>query len=131
MQHCTICITGTIWAVLCLLAEANSHEIYKEAYANIPQRTEAHLIQKAALDVYDEVKDCKDVKFISENHDSLLLQVPENDWEPYARLLKNKMERPIDFQPYCTLKRDYKLVIPCDIEYSDTNWGEMKKVKLD
>ena len=29
MQHCVWCITGTIWAILRLLGEANSFENYK------------------------------------------------------------------------------------------------------
>lgn len=105
-------------------------DLYKEGYANIPQRTEAHVIQKAALAVYEEINDDKEVMFISENHDSLLMQVPANNWEPYARLLRHEMMRPIDFSTYCTLKRDFVLSIPADVEISDTNYGEMRKVKL-
>lgn len=105
-------------------------ETYKEGYANLPQRTVSHLVQGAALKVEDELNgDCEHL-WISENHDSLLLEVPANNWEPYAKLLKREMERPIDFNTYCTLKRDYALTIPCDIELSSTNYGEMKKVKV-
>lgn len=104
-------------------------ETYKEGFANIPQRTVGHLVQKAALAVWDIVKG-EDVQFISENHDSLLMQVPEKEWEPYARLLKTHMMAPIDFSRYCSLKRDFSLVIPCDVEISDTNYGELKKVKI-
>lgn len=111
--------------------------LYQEAYANIPQRTVAHLVQGAALKVHEElgdevgsVSDSKPVSFISENHDSLLLQVPENGWEKYAILLKKHMMLPINFGEYCTLKRDYILTIPCDVEISDTHYGEFKKVKV-
>lgn len=102
---------------------------YGEGFANIPQRTVGHLVQKAALAVWDEVKN-EDVQFISENHDSLLMQVPANNWEPYAKLLKTHMMAPIDFSTYCSLKRDFVLTIPADIEISDTNYGEMRKVKI-
>lgn len=105
-------------------------DIYKEGFANIPQRTVAHLVQGAGLAVYEEVQDDTEVMFLSENHDSLLMQVPAGNWEPYAKLLKNHMERLIDFGLYCSLRRDYKLKIPCDIELSDTNYSEMKKVKI-
>jgi hypothetical protein len=105
-------------------------DIYKEAYANIPQRTVAHLVQGAAIRIDEEVADDKEVCFISENHDSLLMQVPATNWEPYAKLMKKHMTTPIDFGLYCTLKRDYKLTIPCDIELSDTNYSEMRKVKV-
>jgi DNA polymerase I-like protein with 3'-5' exonuclease and polymerase domains len=112
-------------------------QLYKEGYANIPQRTVAHLVQGAALavdkELGDEVGDVhsdKPVNWISENHDSLLLQVPENGWEKYAILLRQHMQTPISFNRYCTLKRDYNLVIPCELEISATNYAEMIKVKL-
>jgi hypothetical protein len=68
--------------------------------------------------------------WVSENHDSLLMQAPANNWEPYARLMKKHMEAPIDFSTYCSLKRNYVLKIPCDIEISDTNYAELRKVKV-
>ncbi len=103
---------------------------FKEGYANIPQRTEAHLVQSAALAIEDELNGDKAHMWVSENHDSLLMQAPANNWEPYARLMKKHMERPIDFSTYCSLKRNYTLTIPCDIEISDTNYAELRKVKL-
>jgi uracil-DNA glycosylase family 4 len=106
-------------------------DLYKEGYANIPQRTVAHLVQGAALRVREQIgRDNIEARFILEAHDALLMQVPANDWEPYARLLKKEMETPIDFSQYCTLKRDYQLVIPAAIEFSDTNYGDLKAVKL-
>ena len=107
-----------------------TEELYKEAYANIPQRTEAHQIQQAALRIYDEVRDVEGVCFVSENHDSLTMSVPENNWEIYARLMRKELQKPIDFSTYCTLKRDIQLVIPVDVEISDTNYAEFRKVKL-
>lgn len=104
--------------------------LYGEGYANIPQRTEAHLIQKAALAVDEELKDDKAFLWSQEKHDALYLQAPENNWEPYARLLKKYMETPIDFRTYCTLKRDYTLTIPCDVEISHTHYAAFEKVKL-
>jgi uracil-DNA glycosylase family 4 len=105
-------------------------EIFKEGFANIPQRTVAHLVQGAAIAIDEELNGDTDVKWLSENHDSLLMQVPEKNWEPYARLMKKHFEIPIDFSTYCSLKRDYKLTIPCEIEISDTNYSEMRKVKI-
>jgi uracil-DNA glycosylase family 4 len=106
------------------------NELYKEAYANLPQRTVSHLVQGAALKVYEELNDNHEVLWISENHDSLLIEAPAENWEPYAKLLKKHMSTPIDFSIYCTLKRDYKLIIPCDLEVSDTNYAELRKVKI-
>ena len=105
-------------------------DLFKEGYANIPQRTVAHLVQGAGIKVAEEIKGDNSALFISENHDSLTMQVPANNWEPYARLLKKHMEMPIDFSTYCTLKRDVKLIIPSDVEVAETNYGEFHKVKL-
>lgn len=105
-------------------------ELFKEGFANIPQRTVAHLVQGAGLKIDEELKDDNVFLWLSEDHDSLKMQVPENNWEPYARLMKKWFEQPIDFSTYCSLKRDYVLTIPCEIEISDTNYGEMRKVKI-
>lgn len=104
-------------------------ELYKEGYANIPQRTVAHLVQGAALKIDEELNGDKAMMWLSEDHDSLKMQVPANNWEPYAHLMKKHFEVPIDFSG-CSLKRDYKLIIPCEIEISDTNYAEMRKVKI-
>lgn len=105
--------------------------LFKEGYANIPQRTVSHLVQGAALNIDDELNGDTEVNFVSENHDALVLQAPENNWEPYARLMKKHMQKAIDFSVYCTLKRNIQLVIPCDIEMSNTNYAELRKVKVD
>lgn len=105
-------------------------DLYKEGYANIPQRTVAHLVQGALIKISEELGNDDSVMFISENHDSLLLQAPASNWEPYARLMKKHMQAEIDFSLYCSLKRNVKLTIPCDIEVSDTNYAEMRKVKV-
>ena len=104
--------------------------LYGEAYANIPQRTVAHLVQEAALKIDEELNGDTQILWAEEKHDALYLQAPENDWERYARLMKKHMETAIDFSTYCTLKRDVKLVIPCDIEISRTNYAEFEKVKM-
>jgi hypothetical protein len=105
-------------------------DLYKEGYANIPQRTVAHLVQGGALKIEDELNGDLQHKWIVEAHDALVMSVPENNWQPYARLMKKHLETPIDFSTYCTLRRDYKLVIPAEIEISSTNYGNFEKVKL-
>jgi len=105
-------------------------DLFKEGYANIPQRTVAHLVQRAALQIDDELNGDPAALWLSENHDSLTMQVPIDNWEPYARLMKKYFEVPIDFSTYCSLKRNYTLTIPCEIETADTNYGDFKKVRL-
>lgn len=105
-------------------------ELYKEGFANIPQRTVGHLVQNALVEIDDILQDDDVGYLIGEKHDELIMEVPENNWEPYAKLLKKHMEAPIDFRTYCTLKRNYTLIIPCDVELSDTHYGDFRKVKL-
>lgn len=102
-------------------------EIYKEAYANIPQRTVAHLVQNAAVNSDREFNG--EATFLVEAHDALVIEAPKNNWEPFARLLRENMQKEIDFNQ-CSLKRDYRLKIPADIEVSDTHYGDFHKVKI-
>jgi DNA polymerase I-like protein with 3'-5' exonuclease and polymerase domains len=105
-------------------------DLYKEGYANIPQRTVAHLVQGAAIKIDEELNGDGSVLWAEEKHDALALQAPANDWERYAKLMKKHMETPIDFSIYCTLKRDIKLVIPCSVEISHTSYAAFEKVEL-
>jgi len=105
-------------------------ELFGEGYANIPQRTVAHLVQGAAITLDEEFAGDANLFWLGEKHDELIFEVPENDYERYAKALKIQMERPIDFNTYCTLKRDYQLIIPCDVEISTTHYGDFNKVRL-
>lgn len=105
-------------------------ELYKEGYANIPQRTVAHLVQGAALKIDDELNGDNAFMWLSEDHDSLKMQVPENNWEPYGRIMKKHLEAPINFSTYCSLKRDYMLTIPCELEIAEKNYAEFRKVNV-
>ena len=104
--------------------------LYQEAYANIPQRTVAHLVQGAAIAIDKELNGDGEILWAEEKHDALYLQAPENNWEVYAKMMKKHMERSIDFRTYCTLKRDIELVIPCSVEVSRTNYASFEKVKI-
>lgn len=104
--------------------------LYQEAYANIPQRTVAHVVQGAAIAIDEELNGDTNIMWAEEKHDALCLQAPENNWEVYARMMKKHMEKAVDFSIYCTLKRDIKLVIPCSVEVSHTNYASFEKVKL-
>lgn len=104
--------------------------LYQEAFANIPQRSVAHLIQMAALKIDEELNGDGEIMWGEEKHDSLSLQVPANNWKPYALLMRKHMQAPINFRTYCTLKRDIDLIIPCSIEISHTNYAAFEKVEL-
>jgi uracil-DNA glycosylase len=102
--------------------------LYQEAYANLPQRTVAHLVQSAAVRSKERFNG--EAIFLVEAHDALVIEAPKNNWEPFARVLKEEMEKEIDFNQYCSLKRDYRLKIPADVEVSETNYGDFHKVKI-
>lgn len=105
-------------------------ELFKEGYANLPQREVAHIIQTAMIKIEEEVQDADAAYLIGEKHDELVMEVPGSDWMPYAQLLKKHIEVPIDFRTHCSLKRDYTLTIPCDVEVSATNLASFEKVKM-
>lgn len=105
-------------------------DIWKEGFAHIPQSSVADLVQGAAIKIDDEFAGDTEVFFVSENHDALVIQAPANNWEPYAKIMKKHMMTPIDFSTYCSLKRDYILTIPCDIEIGTESYAKLEKVKV-
>lgn len=106
-------------------------ELWKEAYAQIPQSTVSDQNKKAAQ-AY-EVR-MPQAMILAESHDSFLAQVPIALGEQYpmkyidksVEIMTEEMESPIDFKN-CSLSRGI-LVIPCEIKFSDTNWEDMKPI---
>lgn len=111
-------------------------DLSKEGYAHIPQSTVADLVGHAALAADEEFGGDAEVYFCSEDHDALAIQAPINNWEPYAKVLQKHLQTPIDFSTYCSLKRDFVLTIPSDIEISldekgnPTTLADLRKVKF-
>ena len=66
----------------------------------------------------------KDLRIVLEWHDGFLALVRETEIKLYADLFIRTMELPIDFAE-CSLKRGI-LKIPCELEYSDTNFYDLK-----
>jgi hypothetical protein len=66
---------------------------------------------------------------LSEAHDGFLAEVLIEKKEAYCQSFKRNIEVPINFNS-CSLSRDFELVIPCESEYSDTNWQEMKGLEI-
>lgn len=100
-------------------------ELWKEGYAFLPQSIVSDNTKAAGLAAKKLVPD---IQFIGESHDSLLFQRDKEDYEEVAGIVKNCMERAIDFSK-CTLSRDYKLVIPAEIEVGE-NYKDLKKLKV-
>ena len=95
-------------------------ELFRKAYAYVPQSTVGDLINRALLD-FD--KWCQGtlhrVEVLTQVHDSILYQVRPAMAVAARKKIKELMERPIDF--------DYhKLVIPADFKRG-MNWGDYDK----
>lgn len=108
------------------------NDLWKEAYANIPQGTVSDHLKFAAQRIE---KRLPWIHMLAEAHDSFLAMVPLATGEQYPfkyldrmkEVTKEEMEQPIDFRN-CTLSRG-TLVIPCDMAVGDKNWLVMEKCK--
>ena len=103
-----------------------SPELLKEAYAEIPQHTVSNQTKFAGMRI---MRRLPDLQFILEGHDALLVQVPKNDVEAVARIMKEEMETPIDFSS-CSLKRDFQLVIPAEFQIGERDYKHLEKLKV-
>ncbi len=106
--------------------DRHGEEMYREAYAQIPQSTVHDTLTLGAMNAKEELQG---LRFIEEKHDSLKVLAPKGEVESIARVMKKHIEIPIDFN-YCTLKRDIQLVIPCDFEVGVSNYFHMEKLKV-
>lgn len=104
-------------------------ELWKEAYAQIPQSTVSDQTKMAMI----EIEKRTDVRMYSESHDSFLGQIKLATGEQYPfrhldkaiPICKEEMEKPIDFKN-CTLPRGV-LIIPSDVSIGKQNWHDMEK----
>jgi uracil-DNA glycosylase family 4 len=89
-------------------------DLWKEAYAQIPQATVSDQTKFAMLQGRRRIPGyLKDWFFLLESHDSALALVRDELVPEYIKVMTEEFERPIDFKN-CTLSRDYKLVIPAE-----------------
>lgn len=101
-------------------------EMYREAYAFIPQSTVHDTLTLGAVRAKKELQG---IRFLKEDHDALTLLAPKGEVESIAKILRRHIEIPIDFN-FCTLNRDLKLTIPADFEVGETNYHRMEKLKV-
>jgi len=92
-------------------------ELYKEAYAFIPQNVVTSQVKFAMQRISVRLKDIYQTKFffLEESHDSFLALCDELFVDMVSSVIKEELERPINFAT-CTLSRDYNLVIPSDLK---------------
>lgn len=98
-------------------------EVFREAYAFIPQSTVADHLKKAMLRIKERLPR---LMILLEAHDAFLCQVREDEVENTSKLIREEMEKEIDFSR-CSLSRG-KLIIPSDIQVGK-DYRSMKKVK--
>lgn len=109
-------------------------ELFKEAYANIPQSTVSDQVKFAMVRLAN--RKLGKFFFVSESHDSFLALVHKSIVDRVLPIIKEEMEQPINFSK-CSLSYDFNLVIPCEIKMG-TRWIDksdefpdgMKKVKI-
>lgn len=100
-----------------------SEELFRQAFSYLPQRAVSDNTKAAALRIKTRIPG---IKIIMESHDGLLFSIPKSKAATQALIIKEEMERPIDFSR-CSLKRR-ELIIPCEIEFG-TNYCDLKKFK--
>lgn len=98
-------------------------ELFKEAYAQIPQSTVSDQTKYASIRIE---KRLSFIQILGESHDAILCQVPISKVDESIRVIKEEFEQPIDFKN-CTLKRGI-LTIPCEIKIGKKNWELMEKI---
>lgn len=101
-----------------------SDELFREAFAYIPQRAVSDNTKAAAIRIKQRAPW---VRIILEAHDALLCSVVLDKVHEAGRIIIEEMERPIDFSQ-CSLPRP-NLKIPCELEIG-YNYQELSKFNL-
>jgi len=96
--------------------------LLREALAHIPQSTIGDNTKRAMLEVK---KEHPDLMICIESHDGFTSIVREREAEEVARLIKSKMELPIDFSKGSLKRRN--IIIPCEFKIGKNNLEKMEK----
>lgn len=102
-------------------ADKMGDELFKEAYAHLPQRIEINSLRKAMMCIKREMPE---VIFVIEAHDSFTALIRISAIDRYCRIAKKHMEEPIDFKK-CSLSRGL-LIIPAEFQIGKNNLQEME-----
>jgi DNA polymerase-1 len=86
-------------------------ELFRMAFSYMAQRTISDSTKAAALRIRRRLPK---IRIIVEAHDALLCSVPEDKAELWGSIIKDEMERPIDFSR-CSIPRRH-LIVPCELE---------------
>lgn len=101
------------------------NELFRMGYSYIPQRTVSDNTKGALLRIKERIPT---IKCVMESHDALLFWTYESKLNEYIPIIKEEMERPINFSR-CSIPRR-NLSIPCDIEVG-FDYQNLSKFKMD
>ena len=98
---------------------------YKEAFSMLPQATVSDhnkfTILRTLVDKYGPAL----ARPIAESHDSLTFEVRKDVGGRFIEDFKKAIEIPIPFRE-CSISRDYDLVIPGEVGWSEEDWSKVK-----
>jgi len=99
-------------------------ELNRMAFSYMAQRAISDNTKAAALRIKRRLSN---IKIVLEAHDALLCMVPEDKAESWGNIIKDEMERPIDFSR-CSLPRR-SLIVPCELEIGK-DYQNLSKFKM-
>lgn len=108
------------------LGKMDSH-LHNEAISQLPQ---CIVSDQTKFSLIPTLEEFPAARMITEAHDGTLAEIPIGMEMKYGRIYKRNIEKGIDFNS-CSLKRDFELVIPCEIEIAENggSWYDLKGVK--
>jgi DNA polymerase family A len=104
--------------------ERYGEELFRQGFSYIPQRAVSDNTKAAALRIRLRIPT---IKIVMESHDALLFSIPVSKLKERIPIIKQEMERPIDFS-HCSIPRR-SLSIPCEVE-TGHNYRDFKKFKF-
>lgn len=99
--------------------------LYREGYSTIPQSTVPDALRLAAIRAKVT---CKEIMYVHEWHDSLMIMAPEKSHLEQAKLVYSEMIKPINFES-CSLSRG-ELSIPVEVQIFEYDWSKGREIIL-
>jgi uracil-DNA glycosylase family 4 len=106
-----------------------TNKYFKEAYAQIPQSTVSDHVKFDILTPMDARWYKEGVRCLNEKHDSLLWLAPISRRDDVGADFISFGKTAINFRNG-SFPRDFDLVIPTDLQWSEKSWKEMKELKV-
>lgn len=103
--------------------ERFGEELFRQGFSYLPQRAVSDNTKAAAIRIRQRIPG---IKIVMESHDALLFSIPKSRVIGNSIVIKQEMERPIDFS-HCSISRR-ELIIPCEIE-TGINYRDLRKFK--